>query len=374
MVLDSVQQQSEDPAANPGSKRPRSEPSSSDAVANAAGKGGAKIITDWAAPKLAEVATELYKRAGQLRRSIQSNTEAIAKLQDVSAQDKTPSSLTLKLPPAAQKLLASAPGVAELIKQAEKGLLAEALQQRQAQEKHDRAALTDITSGKQFELGAKATIHFDRLPPAAQALIEPLVKSRAEDFILSIHLRELDLSDKEKKEKEAKAERAANKERRAMELDQAPTREVIGQVVQEMVAREMAKEMAKLRKQANLQSRKKVQFESKQHSRSNSRSNSRGRSQSKQSKGRGRSQSRDRGRASSKTKSPRRSKSRNGSKPRRRSATPKPSRRRQSSSRSKSRENSRGGRGSRPRRSPSAKHGGRERSVGASGSRTGARR
>ena len=370
MVLDSVQQQSEDPAANPGSKRPRSEPSSSDAVASAAGKGGTKIITDWAAPKLAEVATELYKRAGQLRRSIQSNTEAIAKLQDVSAQDKTPSSLTLKLPPAAQKLLASAPGVAEHIKQAEKGLLAEALQQRQAQEKHDRAALTDITSGKQFQLGAKAAIHFDRLPPPAQALIEPFIKSREEDFILSIHLRELDLSDKEMKEKEAKAERAANKERRAMELDQAPTREVIGQVVQEMVAREMAKEMAKLRKQANLQSRKKVQFESKQHSRSNSR----GRSQSKQSRGRGRSQSRDRSRASSKTKSPRRSKSRNGSKPRGRSATPKPSRRRQSSSRSKSRENSRGGRGSRPRRSPSAKHGGRERSVGASGSRTGARR
>ena len=292
------------------------------------------------------------------------------KLQDVSAQDKTPSSLTLKLPPAAQKLLASAPGVAEHIKQAEKGLLAEALQQRQAQEKHDRAALTDITSGKQFQLGAKAAIHFDRLPPPAQALIEPFIKSREEDFILSIHLRELDLSDKEMKEKEAKAERAANKERRAMELDQAPTREVIGQVVQEMVAREMAKEMAKLRKQANLQSRKKVQFESKQHSRSNSR----GRSQSKQSRGRGRSQSRDRSRASSKTKSPRRSKSRNGSKPRGRSATPKPSRRRQSSSRSKSRENSRGGRGSRPRRSPSAKHGGRERSVGASGSRTGARR
>ena len=86
MVLDNF----EDPAANPGSKRPRSEPSYSDGNASAAGKGGTKIMMDWAAPKLTEAADALYKRAGQLRRSIQSNTEAIAKLQDVSSQDKTP--------------------------------------------------------------------------------------------------------------------------------------------------------------------------------------------------------------------------------------------------------------------------------------------
>ena len=366
MVLDNL----EDPAANPGSKRPRSEPSYSDGNASAAGKGGAKIMMDWATPKLAEAVDALYKRAGQLRRSIQSNTEAIAKLQDVSAQDKTPSSLTLRLAPAAQKLLACVPEAAEHIKQAEKRLVAEALKQRQAQLTSEQNELTDITSGKRFELDALAIIKFDRLSAAGKGLVLPLIQSSKDDFILNLHLYELDISDKLEREKKAKADRAAAKERRAMELDQAPTREVLSQVVKEMVAREMAKEVAKQRKQANVQTRRKVQFESKQHSRSNSR----GRSHSKPSKGRGRSQSRERGRASGKSKSPWRNTSRGKSKPRGRSATPKPSRRRPLPSRSNSRENSKGGRGTRPHRSPSAKQGGRERSVGASGSRMGARR
>ena len=57
MVLDNF----EDPAANPGSKRPRSEPSYSDGNASAAGKGGTKIMMDWAAPKLTEAADALYR-------------------------------------------------------------------------------------------------------------------------------------------------------------------------------------------------------------------------------------------------------------------------------------------------------------------------
>ena len=127
---------------------------------------------------------------------------------------------------------------------------------------------------------ALAIISFDRLLPAEillpaetlpeKALVEPLIQSSKEDIILTLHLHELDISDKLERQKKAKADRAAAKEPRAMELDQAPTREVLSQVVREMVAREMAKEVAKQCKQANVQTRRKVQFESKQHSRSKS--------------------------------------------------------------------------------------------------------
>ena len=67
------------------------------------GKGVAKITAEWVGPKIGAVAAAQHKKAAQLRKTIRSNTEAIAKLQELSAQEKTPSSLTVKLPPAAQK-------------------------------------------------------------------------------------------------------------------------------------------------------------------------------------------------------------------------------------------------------------------------------
>jgi hypothetical protein len=51
-----------------------------------------------------------------------------------------------------------------------------------------------------------------------------------------------------------------------MELDQAPTSELISRVVKEQGAKKMAKVTATLCSQANLQSGKKVRFESKDRS------------------------------------------------------------------------------------------------------------
>ena len=366
---DEARREFEDLIANPANKRPRSEPSSSDSPASAAGKGVAKIAADWAGPKIAEVAATQHKRVAQLRKSIQSNKEATAKLQELSAQEKTPSSLTVKLAPAAQKMLPHLPDMAELIKQTEKGFVAEALRQRQAGDLQVQAELSGITSGDQFDLDARAATHFDSLQPVERALIEALITVRKEEFLVTMHFSQLDMSAREEKHREAKAQRATATQARAMEMDQLPTGAAIKGVVAEIVASQLAKEMAKFRKHANLDSRKKVQFESKQQSRSISRG--RGRSQSKD-----RSKPRDktRGKPSGRSSTPRGGPSRSSSRSRGRSSTPTPRRRQPSSPRNKSRENFRGGRGSRPRRSPSAKHGERERNVGGSGFKMGARR
>lgn len=366
---DEARQRYEDLLANPANKRPRSEPSSSDSSASAAGKGVAKIASDWAGPKLAEIAAKQHKQAAQLRKSIQSNKEAIAKLQELSAQEKTPSSLTVKLAPAAQKMLPHLPDMAELIKQTEKGFVAEALRQRETSDIEDQVELSGITSGDHFDSDARAATHFDKLQPIERALIEALIAVRKEEFLVTMHLSQLDMSAREEKQREAKAQRATATQARAMEMDQLPTGAAIKGVVAEIVATQLAKEMAKFRKQANLDSRKKVQFESKQQSRSISRG--RGRSQSKDPR---EPRNKTRGKPKRRSSTPNGGPSRSTSRPRGRPSTPTPRRRQPSSSRSKSRENSKGGRGSRPRRSPSAKHGGRERSVGGRGSKMGARR
>ena len=353
--------------ANPASKRPRNEPCNSNSHASAAGKGVAKIVEDWAGPKLAEVAASQQKRATQLRKSIQSNREAIAKLQELSAQEKTPSSLTVKLAPAAAKMLPHLPAAAELIKQTEKAFLAEALQQRQASDLQDQAELSSITDGDEFDVDARAATHFDNLQPVERTLVEALIADRKEELLVCMRFSQLDMSAREEKQREAKAKRATATAARAMEMDQLPTGAAIKGVVTEEVTAQLAKEMAKLRKQANLGARRKVQFERRQPTRSDSRG--RGRSPSKAP-----GQPRNRGKSSGRSSTPRRGPSRGSSRPRGRPSMPTPQRRRPSSSRSKSRENSQGGRGARPRRSPSAKHGGRERNAGASGSRMGARR
>ena len=368
MVLN-ARQQYEDLLANPANKRARSEPSSSDSPAYAAGKGVAKITAEWVGPKIGAVAAAQHKKAAQLRKTIRSNTEAIAKLQELSAQEKTPSSLTVKLPPAAQKMLPHLPAAAELIKQTEKALVAEALRQRVADDSQHKAELSSILTGDQFDFEIRAATHFDSLQPVERAFTESLIANAKEDILLTMRFAEIDMHEREEKQKEAKAKRDTATQARAMEMDQLPTSAAIKGVVAEIVASQLAKEMAKFRKHANLDSRKKVQFESRQQSRSTSR-------------GRGRSQSRDRskprnktrGKPSGRSSTPRRGPSRGTSRPRGRPSTPTPRRRQPSSSRSMSRENFRGGRGSRPRRSPSAKHGGRERNVGGNGSKMGARR
>lgn len=371
--------------ANPTSKRPRSEPSNSNSHASAAGKGVAKITEDWAGPKITEVAARQHQRAAQLQKSIQSNKEAIAKLQEFSAQEKTPSSLTVKLAPAAAKMLPHLPAAAELIKQTEKVLLAEALQRRQASDMQDQAELSSITDGDQFDIDARAATQFDSLPPRERTLVEALIAGRKEEYLVIMRFARLDMSAREEKQREAKAKRATATAARAMEMDQLPTSAAIKGVVSEEVEAQLAKQMAKLRKQANLGSRKKVQFEGRQQSRAKSR----GRSESRvrgHPRGKDPSQprSRDRGRSSHRSRTPMRGSnrgnssrgnfSRRNSHPRGRPATPAPQRRRPSTPRSMSRENSRGGRGARPHRSPSAKHGGRERNAGVRGSKMGARR
>ena len=368
MVL-SARQQYGDFLANPANKRARSEPSSSDSPAYAVGKGVAKITADWAGPKLGAVIVDQHKRAAQLRKSMQSNKEAIAKLQELSAQEKTPSSLTVKLAPAAQKMLPHLPAAAELIKQTEKAFIAEALRQREAGDIQDQADLSSITSGDQFDIDARAATHFDGLQPVEQALVEALIAETKEELLLTMRFSQIDVEEREEKQRQAKAKRASDTQARAMEMDQLPTGAAIKGVVAEIVAAQLAKEMAKLRKHANSDSRRKVHFEGGQQSRSDSRG--RGRSHSTD---RGQPRTKHRGRPNGGFRTPRRGPSRGSSQPRGRSATPKPRRRQPSSSHSKSRENSRGGRGTRPHRSPSAKHGGRERSVGGRGSKTGARR
>ena len=360
--------QPEDLHANPASKRPRSEPSSSDSPASAAGKGVTKIMTDWAGPKIAGAATKLHKRAAQLRKGIQSCREAIAKLQELSAQEKTPSSLTLKLTSVAQNLLPRCREATEHIQQAQKALLAEALKERQLNEMQEQAELTCITCGDQLEHDARVATRYDSLSLQEQALVAPLIHASKEEFILTMRLSDLDIAAKEKRDAATAAKRATDKERRAMEMDQAPTYDILKKVAAEIVAKEMAKHTAKHLKQSRLDDRKKVRFDSRQPTRSDSRGRSR-------SKGRSRSRNKDRDGARGRGKSfKKEGPGRGNSKPRGRATTPKPPGQRPSTSRSQSRENSRGGRGSRPHRSPSGKRGGRERSVGVGGSRTGARR
>jgi hypothetical protein len=369
--------------ANPASKRPRSEPSNSDSHAGAAGKGVAKIVENWAGPKITEVAAAQHKRAAQLRKHIQSNKEAIAKLQEFSAQEKTPTSLTVKLAPAAAKMLPHLPAAAQLIKQTEKTLIAEALRRRQDSDTSDQAELSCITDGDQFDIDARAATHFDSLKPKERGLVETLIAERKEEFLVCMHFLQLDMSAKEENQRQAKAKRATAAAAHAMEMDQLPTSAAIKGVVTEVVAAQLAKEMAKLRKQANSGSRKKVQFGHRQPSRGNSRGRARSHSRDpSQPRGRERGRSSHRFstpvRGSSRGNSKRgdfdRSKSNRGTSDHGRPATPTPQRRRPFSSRSKSRENSRGGRGARPHRSPSAKHGGRERNAGVRGSKMGARR
>ena len=213
MVLDNTCRH-EGPGAILASKQPRSEASSSESTASTAGKGVAKIMADWAGPKIAEAAIKLHNRAAQLRRSIQSSKEATAKLQELSGQEKTPRSFMLKLTPAAQKLLSNLPGAAEHIRQAEKSFLAEAMRQRQADEMREQAELTTITSGDQFELVAKAATRFDSLSSEEQALVEPLILNSKEEFLTIMHLSQLDMSAKDERKKDAQAKRPANKERR----------------------------------------------------------------------------------------------------------------------------------------------------------------
>ena len=361
--------------ANPAPKRARSEPSSSNSHASSAGKGVAKIVEDWAGPKLTDVAAAHHKRAAQLRSALQSDTEAIAKLQEFSAQDKVPSSLTIKLAPAAQKLAAVIPAAEEAKKGIEKLFLTEALRQREASLTAVRAELEAVTSGVQFDLDARAATQFDSLQNVERAHVEALIASKKEEFLVTLRLSQLTMSAREEKQREAKAKRAEAFAARDVDMAQAPTDQILKRVVAETVA----KEMAKYRKHANLDSRKQVHFGSRQQSRSDSRG--RGRSHSKStSRPRGTSRGKPSGRSSTPMRGPSRSQSRERpSTPRRqpsssRSKSREPRRRQPSSSRSKSRENSRGDRGTRPHRSPSAKHAGRERSGGGSGSKMGARR
>ena len=82
--------------ANPGNKRPRMAAESSHA--GSAGKGIAKVATEWALPKIADVHTTLAKQAKQLGKSILSGQSAVAHMQELQAAGKVPSSLRLKLP------------------------------------------------------------------------------------------------------------------------------------------------------------------------------------------------------------------------------------------------------------------------------------
>ena len=198
MVL-SARQQYGDFLANPANKRARSEPSSSDSPAYAVGKGVAKITADWAGPKLGAVIVDQHKRAAQLRKSMQSNKEAIAKLQELSAQEKTPSSLTVKLAPAAQKMLPHLPAAAELIKQTEKAFIAEALRQREAGDIQDQADLSSITSGDQFDIDARAATHFDGLQPVEQALVEALIAETKEELLLTMRFSQIDVEEREER-------------------------------------------------------------------------------------------------------------------------------------------------------------------------------
>ena len=350
--------------ANPGSKRPRTE--SSEPHANSSGKGITKLIEQWVHPRIEGVTTRLMHRAAQARKTIGSCKEAIAKLQELSAQGKVPSSLKVKLAPAGEKLLANLSAERASKDNLEKALLAEAIRTRQQELAHATVDLDAITSGEAFQREAREATAFEHHEPREQLLIEPIIRGKLDEFLLMMRLRMLDLSNKEAKEKEAAAKRAAEKERRAMDMDQRETGDILKRVVEEQVA----KEMAKFRKQANKATHKQVRFEQKSGIRGKGGESSHSRSTS-----RGRSQSKDRDRRRGKAKPQHRGKGRGDSKPRGRSATPKPQRPKgPPRTRSTSRENSSGGRGSRPHRSPSDKRGGRERSVGASGSKTGARR
>ena len=349
--------------ANPGSKRPRTE--SSEPHASSSGKGITKLIEQWVHPRIEGATTRLMHRAAQARNTIGSCKEAIAKLQELSAQGKVPSSLKVKLAPAGEKLLANLSAEQASKDNLEKALLAEAIRTRQQELAHATVERDAITSGEAFQQAREATA-FEHHEPREQLLIEPIIRGKLDEFLFMLRLRMLDLSNKEAKEKEAAAKRAAEKERRAMDMDQRETGDILKRVVEEQVA----KEMAKFRKQANTATHKQVRFEQKSGIRGKG-----GESNHSRSTSRGRSRSKDRDKRRGKAKPQHRGKGRGDSKPRGRSATPKPQRPKgPPRTRSTSRENSRGGRGSRPHRSPSDKRGGRERSVGASGSKTGARR
>ena len=161
------------------------------------GRGVAKTISDWAGPKLAETADKQHKRAAVLRKCVQSNQEAIAKLRELAAQDLTPSSLTVKLPPAAQKLLPELPAAAELIKQTEKTLMTEALRQRTVAEGEAAAELASILSGNQFMVEARSAVRYDSLAPERRIMLEPLLISYQDEFLLTMELADLDMSVRE---------------------------------------------------------------------------------------------------------------------------------------------------------------------------------
>ena len=71
----------------------------------------------------------------------------------------------------------------------------------------DQADLSSITSGDQFDIDARAATHFDSLQPVERALIEALIAETKEELLLTMRFSQIDMEEREEKQKQAKAQR-----------------------------------------------------------------------------------------------------------------------------------------------------------------------
>jgi hypothetical protein len=323
------------------------------------GKGVAKRIKEFASRPLAAIAAELTKRAVALRKGIKAAVQSVGKLEACKAKGEVVTSLHLSRSPALTAILAEQPQLAEDATKVELAAQDAALHKRRQELLDARAELTAIAEGDTFLKAAVAKLKPERLIGLPALCLQEEIMAAAEDFKLCLRLKFLGFEDAEEARAAAAKEKAAQKEKERMEIEQQDTATTVKRLVEEQVR----KALAKRKEPAKVSFKPAKGAPSKARDRSASRGRSPKRSQTPHpGKGKGK-----RGRppkGGGKTHTPAHSRGRSSSR-----GSHKASR-----SRSKSQGNGKGDRGTHPRRPPSGKQGGSGRVGGGGGSKTGQRR
>ena len=222
--------------ADPGNKRPHTAVKSS----HAGSVGGIYTQTafDWAAPKLAAVHTALAKRATQLCKTIHHGQSALAHLQEHMAAEKVPSSLRVRLAPAAQAHLASVPQVKEHVAAAEKLLMEAALQAREQKVTGAIVELSAILTGDVFSRAAKDATCFDDQSPKLRAVLQQLITDAEASFKRVMRFSKDGSKQRSHKEKAAAA-CAPDRERRAMKMNETEMAEAISLLLEAELTRQL---------------------------------------------------------------------------------------------------------------------------------------
>ena len=124
------------------------------------GKSTSKVVSEWAAPRVAETHTTLAKEVKDLGRSIHLGQSALSNLQELKAAGKVPCSVRLIIPPAAQAAAAGDAEAKELQQALQKRIFELAVQTRQREVAEATARLDTLLTGDTFIHALKVATRF----------------------------------------------------------------------------------------------------------------------------------------------------------------------------------------------------------------------